>query len=155
MDKEQLRLKQRIDSKFTIVLQEFRVAQQGVQIFFAFLLTLPFQSKFQVNEYQKWIYAGALLSAMVSALFFIAPVSQHQILSGHGMKQTIVDAASNIGQVALAFLLASVVTSVFLVIDIVLNIWIAVPFSAVGLFIAGRYWYYRPIQWRKLKDDDE
>ncbi|MGH3389058.1 MAG: DUF6328 family protein, partial [Actinomadura sp.] len=55
---------ERWDRNFTELLQELRVAQTGVQILFAFLLTLPFSNGFtRTTEFQKDVYIVALLSA--------------------------------------------------------------------------------------------
>jgi hypothetical protein len=49
--------KHRWDRNFADLLQELRVAQTGVQILFAFLLTLPFSNGFpKTTAFQKDIY---------------------------------------------------------------------------------------------------
>ena len=54
--------KQRWDRNFADLLQELRVAQTGVQILFAFLLTLPFSSGFpKTSAFQKDTYVVALI----------------------------------------------------------------------------------------------
>ena len=46
---------ERWDRNFTELLQELRVAQTGVQILFAFLLTLPFTSRFaESKDLRAW-----------------------------------------------------------------------------------------------------
>src|ERR1700759_5507684 len=64
--------RQRWDRNFADLLQELRVAQTGVHILFAFLLTLPFSSGFpKTTEFQKVIYVVALLSAAFAAAMII------------------------------------------------------------------------------------
>ena len=54
----------RLDRNVSELLQELRVAQAGVQILFAFLLTLPFSSGFpKTTSFQKDVYVVALLAA--------------------------------------------------------------------------------------------
>ena len=69
--------KHRWDRNFADLLQELRVAQTGVQILFAFLLTLPFSNGFpKTTAFQKDVYVVALLSAAAATAMLIAPVSK-------------------------------------------------------------------------------
>jgi hypothetical protein len=64
------------------LLQELRVAQTGVQILFAFLLTLVFQQRFaDVTEAQRWIYVVTLLLSVVTAGLLVAPAAVHRSTS--------------------------------------------------------------------------
>ena len=72
---------ERLDRNFLELLQELRVAQTGVQILFAFLLSLAFTQRFGVlTRIQRDIYIVALLAAAVAAALFIAPVAWHRVL---------------------------------------------------------------------------
>jgi len=83
--------KQRWDRNFADLLQESRVAQTGVQILFAFLLTLPFSNGFpRTTAFQKDVYVVALLSAAFSAALIIAPVAFHRALFRQGRKPELV-----------------------------------------------------------------
>jgi hypothetical protein len=63
------------------LLQELRVILPGVQVLFAFLLTVAFTQRFkEISSYQKDIYFTALMSTAFATVFFIAPTSQHQLL---------------------------------------------------------------------------
>src|SRR6266545_1154429 len=59
---------QRLDRNFNELLQELRVAQTGVQILFAFLLTLAFTQRFgEVTGFQGGLYYGTLVAAGLAA----------------------------------------------------------------------------------------
>jgi hypothetical protein len=46
---------ERADRNMVEMVQELRVAQTGVQILFAFLLSLSFTGRFgQIDEFQRW-----------------------------------------------------------------------------------------------------
>jgi hypothetical protein len=82
---------QRVDRNFTELLQELRVAQTGVQILFAFLLTLGFTQRFgTVTAFQRGIYFITLLLTAVAASLLIAPVSMHRLLFRRHQKQRLV-----------------------------------------------------------------
>jgi hypothetical protein len=112
---------QRADRNFDELLQELRVAQTGVQILFAFLLTIPFQQRFTqaVGTDLRWVYLGTLFSTATATALLIAPVSHHRILFRQGRKPYIVDASDKLAKAGLFFLAVSVLGSVFLVVSVV------------------------------------
>lgn len=60
---------ERWDRNFTELLQELRVAQTGVQILFAFLLSLPFTNRFgAVDGFDRVLYLATVLSAAAVVL---------------------------------------------------------------------------------------
>src|SRR3954451_17702258 len=131
--------KHRWDRNFGDLLQEMRVAQNGVQILFAFLLTLPFSNGFtKTSEFQKDVYVFALLSAAFAAAMIIAPVAFHRALFRQGRKPELVRYAHRMTTGGLAFMLVSMVASILLITDYMLNIWVAVALTAVaaGYFLA-------------------
>ena len=78
---------ERLNRNFGDLLQELRVAQAGVQILFAFLLTLPFQARFAaITTFEKVVYIGALCAAAFAAATLIGPVAYHRILFRRGRK---------------------------------------------------------------------
>jgi len=59
----------RLDRNYSEMLQELRVAQTGVQILFAFLLSIAFQQRFNdIDAFQLTVYVITLLCAAISAL---------------------------------------------------------------------------------------
>ena len=46
---------QRLDRNFSELLQELRVAQMGIQILFAFLLSIAFQNQFHAAKPPSWL----------------------------------------------------------------------------------------------------
>src|SRR5438105_9777609 len=65
---------QRADRAYGEILQEIRVAQTGVQILFAFLLTLAFQARFgQTTGFQRHVYVVTLMLCAAATALLIAP----------------------------------------------------------------------------------
>ena len=61
------------DRRFVEVLQELRVVQTGIQILFAYLLTLPFSNRFSdITEGQTVIYVLTLCATAAATAFLIA-----------------------------------------------------------------------------------
>ncbi|WP_396277287.1 DUF6328 family protein [Glutamicibacter creatinolyticus] len=73
------------------LLQEMRVMQTGIQILAAFLVVLPFQSRFEIVEpREQVIYAVLLLVSVLLILLMIFPVAVHRYLFGQRVKATTV-----------------------------------------------------------------
>lgn len=101
---------ERYDRNMNELLQELRVALPGVQVLFAFLLTVPFAQRFaDVTEFQENVYFATLLSSAAASAFFIAPTAYHRLNFRRQDKRHIVETASRfavMGLVALALALA-------------------------------------------------
>ncbi len=147
--------KQRWQRNFADLLQELRVAQTGVQILFAFLLTLPFSAGFdRTTEFQRDIYILALLTAAASAAMIISPVAFHRALFRQGRKPELVRFAHRMATGGLFFMLIAMVSSVLLVSDFVLDRPIAFLLSALtGLWFLT-FWAILPFSRRNWGDDD-
>ncbi len=148
--------KQRWDRNFADLLQELRVAQTGVQILFAFLLTLPFSSGFpQANAFQKDVYMVALISAAFATALIISPVAFHRALFRQGRKPELVRYAHRMATSGLACMLVSMVSSVLLVTDYVLDARWAVVLTVIsgGWFLT--FWAILPVTHRNWAEDDD
>jgi hypothetical protein len=72
---------ERLDRQLMELLQGFRVAVTGVQVLFAFLLTVPFAVGFRdVDRTGRALFYVALFGAALASICFTAPVIQHRIL---------------------------------------------------------------------------
>jgi amino acid permease len=147
--------KERWDRNFGDLLQELRVAQTGVQILFAFLLTLPFSNGFpKVTEFQRDIYIVALLSAAAATALIISPVAFHRALFRQGRKPELVKYAHAVATVGLGFMLVSLVSSVLLITDYVLERPVALLFSGVTAVFFLVFWVGLPIARRDWGEPD-
>ena len=72
--------KERLDRNLLELLNELRVALPGVQVLFAFLLTVPFTQRFtKLTAAQEKVYYATLLATTASAVLLIAPSAHHRI----------------------------------------------------------------------------
>ena len=137
---------ERFDRNWNELLQELRVAQTGVQIMFAFLLTLPFNERFAtITAAQRGPYIVTILLTALSSLCLIAPVSHHRMLFRRGKKEELVDASSRLAGIGLVFLWLAVVGAVFLIFEVIVaTSWaIAVAVALAVAFIS--IWYLYPM----------
>jgi hypothetical protein len=141
---------ERWDRNLTELLQELRITQTGVQILFAFLLTLPFTNRFgTVTGFQKGVYAVTLVAAAAATAFLIAPVSYHRIVFREGRKPQLVRAASVLAALGLVCLLVSMLGAVYLVTDVVLGAPAAAGIVAALAVTYGFLWYVLPFVHRR------
>lgn len=128
---------ERLDRNFEDLLQELRVSQNGTQILFAFLLTVPFSNGFEkVTDFQRAVYFAALLLAGLSAAMLIAPAAMHRMLFRRGLKKELMQAATRVTLGGQVILIAAVAVSVFLIGDYLYNHAVA---TILGLAMAA-YW---------------
>jgi hypothetical protein len=145
--------KERYERNFADLLQELRVAQTGVQILFAFLLTLPFSTGFdKVNEFQRDVYVVALLAAAGAAATLIAPVAYHRVLFQRGRKPELVRSAHRLASGGLVFMLVAMVSAVLLITDFILDRWIAWLLSGLTAAWFLLLWLMLPLLRRDDRD---
>ena len=142
-----------LDRNLAELLQEMRVAITGVQILFAFLLTLPFSARFgELGDFGTTVYAVTLLSTATAMLVLIAPVSFHRTLFRQRRKQELVAFADGALLVGLALLLLGIAAAVLLVLDVVLGRWPALACCAFVVVLGLVAWYVVPLHHRRSRD---
>ncbi|MEV0381517.1 DUF6328 family protein [Nonomuraea sp. NPDC050643] len=136
---------ERADRNFMELLQGSRVAVTGVQVLFAFLLTVPFSQGFSALAMaDRWLYYVALVSAALAAICYIAPASQHRVLFRQGHKETLVQ-RSNFYGIAGALALAVAMTSATaLVIDYLFGSPVAWITAGALAALAAWTWFVQP-----------
>jgi hypothetical protein len=113
---------QRADRNFAELLQELRVAQTGVQILFAFLLTLSFMDRFTtLDEFQRSVYVFTLVASATTVLLLVAPVAVHRLLFQRGRKRELVRVGHRIAVTGLVSLAVTVMAGMLLVLDVVVG----------------------------------
>ncbi|MFV0137690.1 DUF6328 family protein [Streptomyces sp. HMX87] len=110
---------ERADRMWTELIQEVRVAQMGVQILFAFLLTVVFQPKYEeLSDANQTIYLVTVVLGACATGALIAPVSLHRLVSGRRIKPRAVRLASRLTLLGLALLLATTTASLLLILRV-------------------------------------
>jgi hypothetical protein len=137
---------ERADRNFNELLQELRVAQTGVQILFAFQLTLCLQSRFpDIDDFQRVVYVASIVFCACAMAMLIGPVSLHRRLFRTGRKPVLVEVTSRLAKVGLALLLLALVCSLLFVLDIALDRVLALSLTAGVALVFVLVWYVLPI----------
>ena len=136
---------QRLDRNWLELLQELRVMQTGIQILTGFLLTVPFQARFEdLSSEQRGFYLVLVLLAAVTTGLMVAPVSMHRLLFRKGAKSTLVTSADRLMRVGLVFLALVVSGVVYLVFDVVVGPPAAMLAAGALLVLLALAWFALP-----------
>jgi len=96
---------QRLDRNWNSLLQELRVVQTGVQLLTGFLLTLPFQQRFDVlGEHMQMVYLATVGFSVGAVVLLVAPVAMHRLLFRRHRLQVLVSAAHRCALVGIVLL---------------------------------------------------
>jgi hypothetical protein len=111
--------KGRTERQLIELLNELRVVIPGVQVLFAFLLTIPFAQGFAgVNDFQHGVFLVTLLLAALSSALFMAPSAYHRILFHQRDREYIIEVSNRFALAGLAVLSLAVTCAVLLVTDV-------------------------------------
>jgi hypothetical protein len=113
---------ERLNRQMTELLNELRVAMPGVQVLFGFLLTVPFQQRFQqVNDFQEIVYLATLIAAASATAFLIAPSAYHRVLFEQHQKPAIIQRGTVQFLIGLSLLALAMNGAVLLVTDVLFS----------------------------------
>ena len=144
---------ERRDRNLTDLMQELRVAFPGVQILFAFLLVVPFQSGWaDVTEIQKVIYFVTLLLTAASSICFIAPTARHRIRFRDQDLEWVIRGSNRLMVAGLGFLAAAITSALLLVTMVVFSTAAAIVVAATVGVVIGVTWFMVPIARDRRRD---
>lgn len=147
---------ERADRNFAELVQELRVAQTGVQILFAFLLTLAFYQSFPHDDREfAYVLVAALLAAACSALCFMAPVAVHRLTFRIGGKEVLVWASHRFAMAGLALLAVAMLLAIWLVVAFLFTDTTAnVTIAALAVLVVV-LWVLIPLRLRAVVTGDK
>jgi len=137
---------ERLDRNWNSLLQELRVVQTGVQLLTGFLLTLPFQQRFDVlTGHMRVVYLATVGCSVSATVLLIAPVATHRLLFRRHRLQVLVSAAHRCAYVGLVLLGAALTGMTVIVFAAVSGrtAGVVAGVSAVALFSV--FWLVMPL----------
>jgi hypothetical protein len=140
---------ERLDRQLIELLQEVRVAVPGVQVLFAFLLTVPFTAAWdKTTDLQQDVYFATLLLTAVATALLLAPSAVHRLLFQRGDKHFLVALANRVTVAGLSALALAVAGAVFLVSDVLFDITAAAIAAGCIFGFTVALWYALPLSRR-------
>jgi type IV secretory pathway VirB2 component (pilin) len=136
----------RRDRQMMELLTELRVALPGVQILFAFLLTVPFSFRFdKLTAFQRDTYFVTLVATALCTACLIAPSAAHRLRFHQSDRTWLVESANSMMIAGLAIMIVAMTGAMTLIGDILfdgLRVWIYS--GAIGLVFVA-LWFARPL----------
>jgi Kef-type K+ transport system membrane component KefB len=144
--------RERLDRNLDQLLQELRVALPGVQVLFAFLLTVPFSNGFPtLSDFERDAYFVVLALTAISTALLIAPSAYHRMLFREGRKREIVMFSNRVVIIGLSVLALAMSGAMTLIAHVVFGGTAATVACAISLTLFGLSWYLVPLLIRRAK----
>jgi amino acid transporter len=132
---------QQLNQEWEELLNELRVILPGTQVIFAFLLSIPFTSRFeQITGADKLVYFIAFLAAAGAAVILIAPGAQHRLLWRRQKKDYELRLATRLAVVGTTLLAVAMASVVYLIADVVYGG--TLPAAATAVLATGTVWLW-------------
>jgi hypothetical protein len=137
---------ERTERQMAELLQELRVALPGVQILFAFLLTVPFAQGFtRVTSFQRNLFFATLLCTAISTACLIAPTATHRLRFRKRDRKYVIESANALLIAGLVFLSLAIVGAVTLITDYLYDGALRWIWPALIAVVVAALWFVRPL----------
>ena len=111
---------ERANRELIELLNELRVALPGVQVLFAFLLTVPFSQGFsKLDAGDRRVYFMAVVATVVATICLMAPTAHHRLRFRSGVKEQLLQVANVFAIVGLALLAFAMAAVTFVITDVI------------------------------------
>ncbi|MGZ4382454.1 MAG: DUF6328 family protein [Gaiellaceae bacterium] len=138
--------KERVDRELIELLNELRVALPGVQVLFAFLLTLPFTNRFrEVTGSSEALYVVALVSTAAASAFLIAPSAYHRLTFRTPDKERMLFTANRLAIAGTTLLALGIATSVYVVVSFLYGPGVGGGLAGFVAAVLAWLWYGLPL----------
>jgi hypothetical protein len=145
---------ERLNRNLSELLQELRVALPGIQVLFAFLLTVPFAQGFQsISEFEKKMYFATLLATALSAALLIAPTAYHRLLFRQQEKASLVFTANRLAIAGIAVLALAMSSALLLITHILFGTAATVITTTCAVSVFVFLWAALPLK-QRLRNSD-
>lgn len=140
---------ERLDRNWNSLLQELRVVQTGVQVLTGFLLTLPFQSRFDIlSGPMRVVYLVTVCTAVLSTALLVAPVAMHRLLFRRHRLRSLVVASHRCAYSGVLLLGLAVSGMTVIIFYAVVGRVPALIAGACALVVFGAFWLLLPLAMR-------
>ena len=144
---------ERLDRELIELLNELRVALPGVQVLFAFLLTVPFSQRFgELTDFQRDAYFATFLCAAFAPVFLIAPTAYHRLRFRDFDKERLITTATRLSITGTVFLALAITGTVFVITHVLFDTTAAATAAGALFGSLAWFWYGLPLT-RKLRDE--
>lgn len=137
---------EQLDRNLEELTGELRVVVTGVQVLFAFLLIVPFNTGFaHVGSFERTVYFVTLVFAALAAVCTIAPSAEHRFLFRHDDKHYIVFSSNRVVIAGLAFLALAMCGCLLFVTTKLFGLTAGVLTASIGALPFAVLWFAVPL----------
>jgi hypothetical protein len=137
---------ERADRNLSDLLQELRVLLPGVQVLFAFLLTVPFSSRFKdLTDFQEKFYYGVLICVALATVLLVAPTVGHRILFRRQQKEFLVTLSNDLALAGILLVAIAMCGAIALISDFLFGTTTALISAAVMASAFAGFWFLGPL----------
>lgn len=137
---------ERRDRQMLELLNELRVAIPGVQILFAFLLTVPFTQRFgDTTGFQRDVFYITLIATAASTICLLAPTAMHRLRLHKGDRAFLIETSNKLSIGGMVFLGIALGGAVLLITDIMFDgtrVWL---YTAIMMALLVVLWFAIPL----------
>ena len=131
------------------LLQELRIVIPGVQVLFAFLLTVPFSQGFtKLTTVQRDVFFATLLCTAAATALLIAPSAHHRLLWRQGVREQRLKIGNALTILGLAFLVPAMVGVMYVITDLIFGLTAASIVTIVMVLLFVSLWFILPLPYR-------
>jgi hypothetical protein len=143
---------EKLDRELGELLQELRVALPGVQVLFAFLLTVPFSQGFgRLTDFQRDLYFAVFLATALASIMLIAPTAYHRLRWRDYDKERLLVTSTRLSITGIAVLALAMAGASYLIGDLLFGAGVASLATAVIGAALVWFWFGLPLS-RKARD---
>jgi Family of unknown function (DUF6328) len=136
------------------LLQELRIVIPGVQVLFAFLLTVPFAGRFtELTALQRKVFFATLLCTAVATALLIAPSAHHRLLFRQGVREQRLKMGNLLAILGLAFIVPAMVGVLFVITDLNFGLSAALVVTVAMALLFSLLWFILPLPYRGNNED--
>jgi len=137
---------ERLNRELIELLNELRVVLPGVQVLFAFLLTIPFARGFpKLHHLDRDVYFAALLATVLSTILLITPSAYHRLVFRHHDKRDLLEVSNRLIVAGMAILAVAMACSLFVISDFIFGHLAAAIVTAAGVVAFASFWFVLPM----------
>lgn len=130
------------DDEYSTLLEEIRVLLPGVEVLFAFLLTVPFTERFAaLTTLQRTTYFVAFMSASAATICLITPSVYHRVRWREAHKEEVLRRANVLALVGTGFLAIAISAAVYTVTDVLYGTTASIGVGGGVALAAITLWY--------------
>jgi len=145
-----------LDRQLIELLNELRIVLPGVQVLFAFLLTVPFTARFgALTTFQRDVYFGTLMATALATVLLIAPSAFHRIRFHQRDRPYLIWLANRLAIGGIALLACAMTGAVLLISDFIFGSLAAALVTAATGLVFFAAWFGLPLRRAVMVDRAE